>query len=160
MGGTQNRPKRNQTTTRKTGSNHKNKHTKKRKKILGEIQYLSEYIENLSAQTNILWKLLKYKTSGYGQTNIRIYEAFNELKNRITQLPCLAQYNSKYDKIQTTDASTKGLGATLWQKQKDGNLKAIGFASRFLSDTKKKYAINKLEQCGDWNTFGYTFMVN
>ena len=36
-------------------------------------------------------------------------------------------------------------GATLWQKQKDGNLKPIGFASRFLSDTEKKYAINELE---------------
>ena len=44
----------------------------------------------------------------------------------------------------TTDASTKGLGATLWQKQ-DGNLKPIGFASRFLSDTKNKYATIELE---------------
>ena len=45
----------------------------------------------------------------------------------------------------TTDASTKGLGATLWQEQPDGKLKPIGFASRFLSDTEKKYAINELE---------------
>ena len=37
------------------------------------------------------------------------------------------------------------MGATLWQKQKDGKLKPIGFASRFLSDTEKKYAINELE---------------
>ena len=44
-----------------------------------------------------------------------------------------------------TDASTKGLGATLWQEQPDGKLKPIGFASRFLSDTEKKYAINELE---------------
>ena len=33
----------------------------------------------------------------------------------------------------------------LWQKQKDGNLKSVGFASRYLSDTEKKYAINELE---------------
>ena len=45
----------------------------------------------------------------------------------------------------TTDASTKGLGATLWQEQPDGKLKPIGFASRFLSDTEKKYAINELK---------------
>ena len=37
------------------------------------------------------------------------------------------------------------IGATLWQKQKDGNLKPVGFASRYLSDTEKKYAINELE---------------
>ena len=45
----------------------------------------------------------------------------------------------------TTDASTKGLGATLWQEQPDGKLKPIDFASRFLSDTEKKYAINELK---------------
>ena len=72
-------------------------------------------------------------------------EAFNNLKKLITQLPCLAHYNSKKENNLTTDASTKELGATLWQKQKDGNLKPVGFASRFLLDTEKKYAINELE---------------
>ena len=45
----------------------------------------------------------------------------------------------------TTDASTKGLGATLWQEHSDGKLKPISFASQFLSDTEKKYAMNELE---------------
>ena len=45
----------------------------------------------------------------------------------------------------TTDASTKGLGATLWQQQTDGKLKPISSASRSLSDTEKKYAINELD---------------
>ena len=71
--------------------------------------------------------------------------AFNNLKQLKTQLPYLAHYNPKSENILTTDASTKRLGATLWQKQKDGNLKPIGFASRFLSDTEKKYAINELD---------------
>ena len=105
---------------RRIETDNKIKHTKKRKKLksfLGAIQYLSKYIKNLSAQTDILRKLLKNKTNGCGQKN--------------------TQKNS--------DASTKGLGATLWQKQKDGNLKPVGFASRFLSDTEKKYAINELE---------------
>ena len=57
----------------------------------------------------------------------------------------MAHYISNYPNIITTDASTKGLGATLWQEQPDGKLKPIGFASRFLSDTEKKYAINELE---------------
>ena len=57
----------------------------------------------------------------------------------------MAHYNSGYPNVITTDASTKGLGATLWQEQPDGKLKPIGFASRFLSDTEKKYAINELE---------------
>ena len=39
----------------------------------------------------------------------------------------------------------KRLRGTLWQEKPDGKLKPIGFASRFLSDTEKKYAINELE---------------
>ena len=75
-------------------------------------------------------------------------KAFNKLKEGITKIPCLEHYNAqiyKREKIITTDASTKGLGATLWQKQKDGNLKPVGFASRYISDTEKKYTINDLE---------------
>ena len=41
--------------------------------------------------------------------------------------------------------SKKGLGATPWQEQPDGTLKPIGFASRFLSNTGKKYVIIELE---------------
>ena len=72
-------------------------------------------------------------------------KTYGGIQQLITQLPCLAHYNVDNEKILTTVASTKGLGATLWQKQKDGNLKPIGFAIRFLSDTEKKYAINELE---------------
>ena len=71
--------------------------------------------------------------------------AFEFLKQKIKEIPCLAHNNSDYPNIITTNASTKGLGATLWQEQPDGKLKPIGFASRFLSDTEKKYAINELE---------------
>ena len=65
-------------------------------------------------------------------------KAFENLKQKITEIPCLAHYNSDYPNITTTDASTKGLGATLWEEQLDGKFKPIGFASRFLSDTEKK----------------------
>ena len=74
----------------------------------------------------------------------RTPQAFENLKQKITELSCLAHYNSDYPNIITTDASTKGLGATLWQEQPDEKLKPIGFASPFLSDTEKKYAINEL----------------
>ena len=54
----------------------------------------------------------------------------------------MAHYNSNYRKIITRDVSTKGLGAL---EQQDCKLKLIGFVSRFLSDTEKKYAISELE---------------
>ena len=56
----------------------------------------------------------------------------------------MAHCNSDYPNVITIDASRKGLGATLWQEQPDGKLKAIGFASRFLSDTEKKFELELL----------------
>ena len=72
-------------------------------------------------------------------------QSFKNRKQKITEITCLAHYNSDYPNVITTDAKTKDFGVTLWQEQSDGKLKPIGFASRFLSDTEKKYAINELE---------------
>ena len=63
--------------------------------------------------------------------------AFENLKQKITEIQCLDHYNSDYPNVITTDASTKGLGPILWQEQPDGRLKPIGFPSRFLSETEK-----------------------
>ena len=106
---------------------------KELKSVLGAIQYLSKNIDNLSLQTDSLRRLLK-KVSGSGRKNTL---SFKNLKQKITKIPCLAHYSSDYPNVITTDASTKGLGATLWQKQPNGTKKPISFASRFLSATEK-----------------------
>ena len=112
------------------------KNEKELKSFLGAIQYLSNYTNYLSAQTDGLRQLLK-KDNEWIWTD-KHTKAFENLKQKITEIPCLAHYNSDYPNILTTDARTKGLGATLWQEQPDGNLKPIGFTSRYLSDTEKK----------------------
>ena len=119
------------------------KNEKELKSFLGAVQSLAKYIENLSAQTDLLRQLLKKKNKWNWITEHS--EAFNRLKRKIAEIPCLAHYSSIRPNTITTDASTKGLGATLWQEQDIGDLKPIAFASRFLSDTEKKYAINELE---------------
>ena len=103
---------------------------------------MSKYTENLSAQTDILRQLLKKETKWeYTEENTK---AFENLKQKIAEIPCLAHYNSNYPNIKATDASTRGLVATLWQDKPDGKLKPIGFASRFFSNTEK-YAIIEFE---------------
>ena len=112
------------------------KNEKELKSFLGAIQYLSKYIENLSAQTDLLRQLLLKKKNKRNWTTEHS-QAFNQLKRKITEKPCLAYYSSIRPNTLTTDASTKGLGATLWQEQDNGDLKPVAFASRFLSDTEK-----------------------
>ena len=86
---------------------------KELKSFLGAIQYLSKCIDNLSAQTDSLRQLLK-KDKDWLWTEENT-QAFENLKQKITEKPCLTHYNSDYPNIITTDASTKALGATLWQ---------------------------------------------
>ena len=66
----------------------------------------------------------------------------------------LKHFDAIEEPILTTDASTKGLGATLWQveKQKQRGCREqkiarrpIAFAYRFLNDSEKNYAPNELE---------------
>ena len=110
---------------------------------MAAIQYLFKYIENLSAQTDILRQLLKTDTEWkWTEEHTKVFES---VKQKITEIPSLAHYNSNCPNLITTHASTEGLGATLWQEQPDGKLKLVGFASRFLSDLEKKYAIYELE---------------
>ena len=71
----------------------------------------------------------------------RTTNAFNKLTEHIRSVPCLAHYHANIENMVTTDASTKRLEATLWNRNKDGNLKPVGHASRFLSE--KKYAISE-----------------
>ena len=62
---------------------------------------------------------------------------FKNLKKELTTQPCLAHYHGNKDNIVTTDASNTGLGIALWQRQRNGELKSIAFASRYLNDAEK-----------------------
>ena len=63
----------------------------------------------------------------------------------LTEDPCLAHYAKDKDNKVTTDASTTGLGITIWQKQDNGNTKPIAYGSRYLNDTEKNYFIGELK---------------
>ena len=70
---------------------------------------------------------------------------FKNLEKELTTHPCLAHYNGNKDNIVTTDACNTGLGIALWQRQNNGELKPIAFASRYLNDAAKKYSVGKIE---------------
>ena len=59
----------------------------------------------------------------------------------------MAHFDPKRDNYITTDACNTGLGATLWQKE-GVVFRPVAFASRFLTDCEKQYAINELELLG------------
>ena len=72
-------------------------------------------------------------------------EAFEALKAAITQSPVLVYPNFEVDFVLETDACGKGLGAVLSQRQSDGILHPVAYASRSLSPAERNYSVTDLE---------------
>ena len=72
-------------------------------------------------------------------------EAFDHLKAVCLQAPILAFPDFNKPFLLETDASGKGLGAVLSQKQSDGQYHPITYASQIMSETEQRYHSNKQE---------------
>ena len=110
---------------------------------MGAIQYFAKFIPNLSEKTDNMRQLLK-KGVKWEWTEERNTD-FNNLKKELTTQPCLAHYNGNKENIVTTNPCNTGLGIALWQRQNNGELKAIAYASRYLNDAEKKNSVGELE---------------
>ena len=71
--------------------------------------------------------------------------AFDRLKAACLQAPILAFPNFGKPFLLETDASSKGLGAVLLQKQSDGRYHPIAYTSRIMTETEQRYHSNKQE---------------
>ena len=74
--------------------------------------------------------------------------AFNALKCLLTEAPLRVFPDFSKDFQLETDASGEGLGAVLAQRQGDGSLKPIAFASRTLQAHERNYGVMKMEALG------------
>ena len=72
-------------------------------------------------------------------------EAFDHLKAACLQAPILAFPNFGKPFLLEMDASSKGLGAVLLQKQSDGRYHPIAYASCIMTETEWRYHSNKQE---------------
>ena len=72
-------------------------------------------------------------------------EAFDCLKAACLQAPILAFLDFGKPFLLEMDASGKGLGAVMSQKQSDGRYHPIAYASRIMTETERRYHSNKQE---------------
>ena len=85
--------------------------TKELKSFLGAIQYLAKFLPKLSEKTDRLRKLLKKNEPWiWGEEQEK---DFKQIKQMLTDKPCLAYYARDKCNMVTTDASKTGLSITL-----------------------------------------------
>lgn len=72
-------------------------------------------------------------------------QAFEDLKDKLINTPILAYPDFNKSFVLETDASIRGLGAVLLQKQSDGKFHPVAYASRSLAITEERYSITDLE---------------
>ena len=73
------------------------------------------------------------------------WDSFEHLKAACLQAPILAFPDFNKPFLLETDASGRGLGAVLSQKQADGRYHPIAYASRIMNETEQRYHSNKQE---------------
>ncbi len=113
------------------------------RQFLGLASYYRRFISQFAKTASPLHALTRKGASF--QWSAECQTAFDNLKEKLTVAPILAYPNFEESFVLETDASIHGLGAILSQKQVDGELHPVAYASRALSPQEKNYAITDLE---------------
>ena len=124
--------------------------------FLGFASYYRRFVPNFAQKAAPLHKLVAERADGAKgkhavikgeHWNQKCQQALEELRRGLTSAPVLAYPDYAKPFVVETDASDKGLGAVLSQRQ-DGKLRVIAYASRGLRGSEKSmdnYSSMKLE---------------
>ena len=119
------------------------------RKFLGFTNYYRKFVYKYAQIARPLNKLISGENAKKKYRKVDWEEeqenSFCELKDACTKTPVLAYADYKKPFRVNTDASERGLGSVLYQKQDDGTFRVIAYASRSLSKTEKNYNAHKLE---------------
>lgn len=106
---------------------------KQLKRFLGMVSYLQKFLPNVSKETEVLRNLDKANVEFEWKEHHA--QAFDKVKQLITQAPVLSYYDQDKELTLQCDASQGGLGAAIMQ-----NGAPVAYASRALTPTEKNYA--------------------
>ena len=119
------------------------------KSFVGLMGHYRHFIKGFAKIAASLYDLTsgdnKDKKSEHVNLSPEAREAFDHLKATCLQAPILAFPDFNKPFLLETDASGRGLGAVLSQKQADGRYHPIAYASRMMNETEQRYHTNKQE---------------
>ena len=106
--------------------------------FLGLVNYYSKFLPDLASILAPLYSLLQKKKKWVWKKPQE--NAFHRVKELLRSSRVLVHFNEKLPLILACDASPYGLGAVLSHRMPDGSDRPIGFVSRTLSVTEKRYS--------------------
>ena len=119
------------------------------KSFIGFVGHYRHFIKGFAKIAAPLYDLTsgynKDKKSEHVDLSPEAHEAFNHLKAACLQAPILSFPDFNKPFLLEMDASGRGLGAVLSQKQADGRYHPIAYASRVMNETEQRYHSNKQE---------------
>ena len=119
------------------------------KSFVGLVGHYRHFIKGFAKIAAPLYNLTsgdnKDKKSEHVNLSPEAHEAFDRLKAACLQAPILSFPDFNKPFLLETDASGRGLGAVLSQKQADGRYHPIAYASRVMNETEQRYHSNKQE---------------
>ena len=115
------------------------------KSFVGLVNFNARFIPDLGTVAEPLRRLKKKGESFI--FGLKQQVAFSDLKRRLAQADTLGYFDRTSRTKIITDASPVGLGAILLQEQKGEN-RVISYASRGLSDVKRRYSQTENEAQG------------
>ena len=113
--------------------------------LVGHYRHFIKGFAKIAAPLYDLTSSNKDKKSEHVDLSPEALEAFDRLKAACLQAPILAFPDFNKPFLLETDASGRGLGAVLSQKQADGRYHPIAYASRVMNETEQRYHSNKQE---------------
>ena len=107
--------------------------TKELKSFLGFIQYLAKFMPNMASESTPLRELLEKQVAWHWDQEQGT--SFQKLKQMVSSTPVLGYYDPSKPLTLSVDASSKGLGAVLFQDEKP-----LAYGSRALTPAQQHYA--------------------
>ena len=117
------------------------------KSFVGLVGHYRHFIKGFAKIAAPLYDLTsgdnKDKKSEHVDLSPAAHEAFDHLKATYLQAPILSFPDFTKPFLLETDASKRGLGAVLSQKQADGRYHLIAYVSRVMNETEQRYHSSK-----------------